>query len=41
MGWEPPGRLQGAPELRAVLFLDWHGDGRGYGQHDYTGSPVI
>ncbi|MGW6979606.1 hypothetical protein ACWGE1_09180 [Streptomyces sp. NPDC054932] len=25
----------------SVLFLDWHGDGRGYGRHDYTGSPTV
>ncbi|MDA5284756.1 hypothetical protein [Streptomyces sp. Isolate_45] len=25
----------------AVLFLDWHGDGRGYERHDYTGSPLV
>ncbi|THA28039.1 hypothetical protein [Streptomyces sp. A1547] len=24
----------------SVLFLDRHGDGRGYGRHDYTGSPT-
>ncbi|MEU9147269.1 hypothetical protein [Streptomyces sp. NPDC048349] len=24
-----------------VLFLDWHSDGRGYGRHDYTGSPTV
>ncbi|GGZ99439.1 hypothetical protein GCM10010371_68590 [Streptomyces subrutilus] len=25
----------------AVLFLDWHKDGRGYGAHDYKGSPTV
>ncbi|MEU6865387.1 hypothetical protein ABZ924_19290 [Streptomyces sp. NPDC046876] len=25
----------------SVLFLDWHGDGRGYRRHDYTGSPTV
>ncbi|MGW9372971.1 hypothetical protein ACWGVR_23455 [Streptomyces xanthophaeus] len=25
----------------SVLFLDWHGDGRGYQRHDYTGSPTV
>ncbi len=25
----------------SVLFLDWHGDGRGYGRHDYTRSPTV
>ncbi|WP_404962681.1 hypothetical protein [Streptomyces sp. 147326] len=24
-----------------VLFLDWHGDGRGYQRHDYTASPTV
>ncbi|WP_143196920.1 hypothetical protein [Streptomyces sp. CB00455] len=24
-----------------VLFLDWHGDGRGYQRHEYTGSPTV
>ncbi|MFB6514156.1 hypothetical protein ACFCW4_06830 [Streptomyces virginiae] len=25
----------------SVLFLDWHGDGRGYQRHDYTASPTV
>ncbi|MEV7445662.1 hypothetical protein AB0O22_31770 [Streptomyces sp. NPDC091204] len=25
----------------SVLFLDWHGDGRGYQRHDYAGSPAV
>lgn len=25
----------------AVLFLDWHGDGRGYQRYEYTGSPNV
>ncbi|MER6392809.1 hypothetical protein ABT236_30655 [Streptomyces sp. NPDC001523] len=25
----------------AVLFLDWHKDGRGYRAHDYAGSPTV
>lgn len=25
----------------SVLFLDWHGDGRGYRRHEYTGSPTV
>ncbi|MEV7617086.1 hypothetical protein [Streptomyces sp. NPDC089799] len=25
----------------STLFLDWHGDGRGYGRHDYTASPTV
>ncbi|MFD3720140.1 hypothetical protein [Streptomyces sp. NPDC058674] len=24
-----------------VLFLDWHGDGRGFQRHEYTGSPAV
>ncbi|MER7001020.1 hypothetical protein [Streptomyces sp. NPDC000410] len=25
----------------SMLFLDWHGDGRGYQRHEYTGSPTV
>ncbi|WP_405442538.1 hypothetical protein OG373_34775 [Streptomyces avidinii] len=25
----------------SVLFLDWHGNGRGYQRHDYTVSPAV
>ncbi|WP_251050276.1 HNH endonuclease family protein [Streptomyces sp. ISL-86] len=25
----------------SVLFLDWHGDGRGYQRDDYTGTPSV
>ncbi|MFG2487937.1 hypothetical protein ACGFSI_34975 [Streptomyces virginiae] len=25
----------------SVLFLDWHGDGRGYPRHDYTAFPTV
>ncbi|MCX5174094.1 hypothetical protein [Streptomyces virginiae] len=25
----------------SMLFLDWHGDGRGYRRHEYTGSPTV
>ncbi|MEU9108752.1 hypothetical protein AB0D54_31355 [Streptomyces xanthophaeus] len=25
----------------AVLYLDWHKDGRGYRGYDYTGSPRV
>ncbi|MFE9480530.1 hypothetical protein ACFYNM_18235 [Streptomyces spororaveus] len=25
----------------AVLFLDWHGNGRGHQQHDYAASPNV
>ncbi|ATZ21955.1 hypothetical protein SLAV_39265 [Streptomyces lavendulae subsp. lavendulae] len=25
----------------AVLYLDWHKDGRGYRGHDYKGSPTV
>ncbi|MFD3775155.1 hypothetical protein [Streptomyces sp. NPDC058612] len=25
----------------SVLYLDWHGDARGYQRHNYTGSPTV
>ncbi|MEV7512666.1 hypothetical protein AB0O57_32380 [Streptomyces sp. NPDC091201] len=34
-------RAGGAALGDAVLFLDWHGDGRGYGRHDFTASPTV
>ncbi|MET9694724.1 hypothetical protein ABZY81_41075 [Streptomyces sp. NPDC006514] len=35
--------LRAGPGVLAdsVLFLDWHGDGRGYQRHDYTASPTV
>ncbi|MFJ9551104.1 hypothetical protein [Streptomyces erythrochromogenes] len=35
------GRAGAAALGDSVLFLDWHGDGRGYQRHDYPASPTV